>query len=123
MSSNPMDLYAKVISEQKRREDGVLAEEDNGLSKASAAAKKIDRDAYHVGSAGQQHAFGHDAGDRGETAAYTVHDTKTGKVHRVSVPLDDSGASHATVKKALGKDVHPDLAKHIHKDIKDNYAE
>ena len=28
MSSNPMDLYAKVISEQKRREQGILVGED-----------------------------------------------------------------------------------------------
>lgn len=26
MSSNPMDLYTKVISEQKRREEGILTE-------------------------------------------------------------------------------------------------
>ena len=123
MSKNEqINMYASVISEQVRKETGKTL--DESLEAAKKAATKDDRDAYHVGSVGDQHAFAHDPGDRGESASYSVHDMRSGKVHHVSVPLNDRmSASHGTIKKALGQHVHPDMAKHIHKDIKDNYAE
>lgn len=117
MTESVVDLYAKVISEQLRKERGELISESKEA--AEKVVHKMDSDAFHVGSHGTQHAFAASETDRGEANHYFVHDTATGKTH--SVTLDHGGEmmSHAQVKKAAGPHIHPQIVKALHKDHKD----
>ena len=117
MVKTVQELYAKVISEQIRRETGTsLAESKEAAEKV---VRKLDRDAYHVASHGSQHAFVAGESDRGESDHYMVHDTETGKTHHVHIEHGGEPMTHAEVKKAAGKEVHPSVVKAIHKDHKE----
>jgi hypothetical protein len=109
MTDKLMEAYARQVF-------GTINESKQAAEKA---VHKLDRDAYHVGSHGSQHAFAAGETDRGESDHYMVHDTATGKTHHVHIEHGGEPMSHAEVMKAAGKNIHPSVVKAIHKDHKE----
>lgn len=111
-----VDFYAKMISEQIRKENGVSLSES--LEAAEKKVLKKDPDAMHIASHGTQHAFAAGETDRGEAHYYMVHDTATGKTHGVALEHGGEVMSHDEVKQEAGSKIHPEIVKAIYNDHK-----
>jgi len=112
---NPVDIYAKAISEQVRRERGYVIEESH--SEAQKTVEKKEKIGVgHVASHGTHHVFSpEDSSTNDDHIAYIHHDTATGKNHHIL--LDTKKHSVASVHKQMNKavpgGVHKDLAKKV----------
>lgn len=138
---NPVEMYAKVISEQARKERGDVSEAVKkfvgpggkvttvNVPDKPAMQKKAEKHAggaelNHLASHENHHVYDHEDADiRGDHQMYHVHDSKTGKTHTVS--LSSKKHSVDSVHKAMNKEVpggvHKDLASKVAKAHNENF--